>query len=136
MTILRDQQPSADALAATVPWLEFPNGARCAVHGSCSLGRSATNHVALAGEKVSRYHALIQQPDPNDFWLLDLGSCNGTWLNGRRVSQATRLYDRDQIAIGPYVLTFHQPNGKARSRPEFTVTERAIQEIKTVNCWL
>ena len=45
-------------------------------------------------------------------------------------------YDQDQIAIGPYRLTFRQPNGKVRSPPEYTITERTIQEIKSVNCWL
>jgi adenylate cyclase len=116
-------------------WLETPTGERWPVPASCSLGRSSSNEVVLADTKVSRRHALIHAQGPAEFRLVDLGSRNGTYLNGRRLSQPTRLDDRDLIAIGDFVLVFRHPLAGDTTHTG-TITERTIQEIKVVDCWV
>jgi hypothetical protein len=97
-------------IAANVPdaELEKPGGARIRLRGSCTLGRGSTSDIVLSDAKVSRRHALIQSQKQYEFWLLDLGSSNGTYLNGRRITQPVLLRDRDQVEVGPFRLLFRQ----------------------------
>ena len=56
--------------------------------------------IALEAANVSRRHAEIRKQD-NSLVLVDLGSFNGTFLNGRRVAGAEILNDKDVIQLGP-----------------------------------
>src|SRR3954447_25636166 len=86
-------------------WLEHDRQ-QYVLHGSCSLGRAALNTIVLDLPKVSRLHAVVQLEDPGDFWLIDLGSSNGTFLNKRRIREPVRLHDRDLISIGDALFHF------------------------------
>jgi pSer/pThr/pTyr-binding forkhead associated (FHA) protein len=59
-------------------WLEKANGEHVPINGACSIGRSATNELVVADEKVWRRRALIHIQGANEYWLVDLGSSNGT----------------------------------------------------------
>src|SRR5438045_2123440 len=115
-------------------WLET-NGERHILHGTCSVGRAAANTLVLDLPKVSRMHALIRLQNIGEFWLVDLGSSNGTFLNKRRVHQPVRLHDRDKILIGGRQFIFRKPQ---EISPEYqiTIAERTIQELENVLCWL
>jgi len=115
-------------------WLET-NGERHILRGSCSVGRASANTLVLDLPKVSRMHALIQLQNIGEFWLVDLGSSNGTFLNKRRVHQPVRLHDQDKILITGREFIFRQPE---EISPEYqtTIAERTIQEIESVPCWL
>jgi adenylate cyclase len=77
---------------------------------------------------------MIHAQGDNEFWLIDLGSANGTYLNGRRVSQPTRLTDSDVITIGDQRFQFFHPE---QSRPAETETaNKTIQEIRSLDLWL
>jgi class 3 adenylate cyclase len=117
-------------------WLETVSGNRFELQNGCSLGRSDSNEVPLPGEKVSRHHAIIQRRGHDAFWLTDAGSVNGTWVNGRRITQATRIYHCDIIGIGPHRLTFRHPDGPPRSRPEPSIADLTIGDAKAQYCWL
>ena len=69
-----------------------------------SLGRALDNDLVLEGRGVSRHHAQVRALHSRPY-LLDLGSSNGTFLNGRRVTE-TLLKDGDTIALGPVRLLF------------------------------
>jgi hypothetical protein len=69
------------------------------------LGRSRDCDVHLADPNVSRRHAEVRPEDDGAYTLVDLGSTNGTELNGKRVSHA-RLSEGDAITIGQAELTF------------------------------
>jgi len=72
----------------------------------CStLGRAPDNHVVLSDACVSLYHARIELRD-GVWWMLDLGSRNGTHLNGVSLSRPTPLANGDLISIGQVVLRF------------------------------
>jgi adenylate cyclase len=115
-------------------WLET-TGEHHTLHGNCSVGRAAANTLVLDLPKVSRLHALIQLQNIGEFWLVDLGSSNGTFLNKRRVHQPVRLHDQDKILIGGKQFVFREPE---EISPEYqtTIAERTIQEIENVPCWL
>lgn len=117
-------------------WLQKPNGDQVPIKGTCSIGRAPTNEVVLPDEKVSRRHAFVQAQEAHEFWLVDLGSINGSYLNGRRVTQPIRLRDQDQIDIGATRLAFRQPTTIQVSAPRGDAAEQTIQDIKSAPCWL
>ena len=121
----------------TVPqgWLEGSGGNRTPITGSCIIGRSPSGTIVLADEKVSRRHAMVQCQTRHEFWLIDLGSANGTYLNGRRIVQPSRLTHGDQMKIGDHLFTFRLNDSEAGQSTNSNV-EQTVQEIKTENCWL
>ncbi len=72
------------------------------------LGRDSTNQVQLHDTEISRQHAEIRRINPSTFALADLGSSNGTFVNGRRVQQY-RLSSGDQIQLGSTLMLFTSP---------------------------
>lgn len=75
----------------------FPLGS-----GSVFIGRQSECDLALEDAKVSRRHATLACKD-GEFFLDDLGSTNGTFVNGRRVGR-TKLTPGDRITMGNTVL--------------------------------
>jgi adenylate cyclase len=116
-------------------WLEAANGERHPIHGSCSLGRTPANTVALESPKVSRRHALIHVQNIGEFWLIDFGSSNGTFLNKRRIQQPVRLSDGDQITVGDNLFRFCQPQAISEEYKTMVV-QRTLRGIENVACWL
>lgn len=65
-----------------------------------TLGRTPDNTIAFpADSNVSRYHAEIEDRG-GDYWLIELGSSNGTTVNGERVTGERRLESGDRIVFG------------------------------------
>lgn len=77
--------------------------------GRHRLGRGAEADVRLTDTGVSRLHAEIRLQD-GQADLLDLGSTNGTTVNGRRISSTT-LQDGDRIRLGSTGIVFRQAGG-------------------------
>jgi adenylate cyclase len=73
---------------------------------SWAIGRGDGCAVQLDSRSVSRLHALIQRREAGDYSLVDLGSRNGSFVNGRRVSLPTVLNDRDRLVLGDQELVF------------------------------
>jgi len=69
------------------------------------IGRRADSTVVLPSHTVSRRHAQIWR-EGEDYYVSDLGSTNGTLLNGEPAIGVERLNDRDEIAVGIYKLIF------------------------------
>ncbi|HHC07512.1 MAG TPA: DUF2662 domain-containing protein [Actinobacteria bacterium] len=63
------------------------------------VGRALDADVVVPDPAVSRRHAVVAR-DAEGIHLVDLGSANGTFLNGRRVEEATRVVPGDEIAFG------------------------------------
>jgi len=125
--------------AVSSGWLESPKGERVPLSGRCVLGRSPACQVVLNHAEVSRQHALVQGQDEKEFWLIDWGSANGTYLNGRRVSQPCRLSNGDRIGIAGFTFTFHGPTARGSFVPEYCpadTTEATVLAVRTFPCWL
>src|SRR6266404_9560377 len=116
-------------------WLESPEGARAALRMNCSIGRGTGNDIVVDSTKASRRHAVVHLQNIGEFWLVDLGSTNGTYLNGRRIPQPLRLSHDDEIMIGETVLQFRQPHKISRDY-QTTVAEETIRRMDHVGCWL
>ncbi len=71
-----------------------------------TIGRSKKNHIVLDDPKASRRHAEIRKVGMGRYQLTDLGSINGTWLNGRVLKTPKDLADGDVIIIGQARLSF------------------------------
>lgn len=73
------------------------------------MGRLRACDVVLEDVNASRQHAALEREGAG--WVLvDLGSTNGTLVNGERVDRV-RLLDGDVITIGITEVTFHEPRG-------------------------
>lgn len=67
--------------------------------GRLTLGRAPSCELVFADDTVSRRHAALRL-EPDGRWrLCDLGSLNGTWVNGRRVYDA-EVVPGDEVALG------------------------------------
>ena len=115
-------------------WLETGSN-KFPIHGGCSIGRSPKNTIVLDSPKVSRRHAIINLQNGGEFWLIDLGSSNGTLLNKRRIHQPLRLSGYDQIVIGDSIFTFRQPE-ELTDDVRTMFIESTIRNIENVPCWL
>ena len=76
---------------------------------SWAIGRGDGCAVMLDSRSVSRLHALIQRRDAGDLALVDLGSRNGSFVNGTRVSFPVTLNDQDKLLFGDRQLIFRNP---------------------------
>ncbi len=75
-----------------------------------TIGRSKDNTFVLSDKWISRNHAMMQQMDRGDFYLIDLGSRNGSFVNGRRVSIPVKLKDGENLLFGQTELEFRCPD--------------------------
>lgn len=79
-----------------------------------TLGRHASNGLALGDGSVSRFHARVTWPEgaagPT---LEDLASANGTWVDGRRARGPVELRDGARLRLGDVSLTVEREAGPA-----------------------
>src|SRR4051812_47950227 len=82
-------------------------GRRFALGGEPAvIGRQPDAAIYLESLAVSRHHARIIC-DRGIYFVEDLGSSNGTWINGTQVKGRAPLTEVDELQIGPYVLNLH-----------------------------
>ena len=89
---------------------------RIPLEGSCVLGRSADASIQVPDPSISRRHAMIRQQS-DGFYFFDLGSFNGSYLNGTRVTTHRKLNHGDRIALGDQVFRFEQTGEAAPAEP-------------------
>jgi FHA domain len=80
--------------------LVLPDGVAIPVgEAPLGVGRGPANDVVLTDDSVSWHHAQLWA-EGGGAWVRDLGSRNGTFVNGQRAASSVRLSDGDQIQIG------------------------------------
>ncbi len=73
--------------------------------GSTPIGRSPDSGVFLDDITVSRAHAVLERRQDGSWFVQDVGSLNGTYVNGEQVDE-TKLASGDEVQIGKFKLTF------------------------------
>lgn len=117
-------------------WLEDTEGKRTPIRGSCSLGRAESNQIMLQDDTVSRRHAVIQAQGEQEYWLVDFGSSNGSYVNGQRILQPTRLRNGARLAIGGFQYVFRQPSLTATVQSFAPGSDQTIIDVRLAKCWL
>lgn len=84
-----------------------------------TIGRSRDNNLVILDTRLSRRHAEIRFAD-ECFQVADLGSVNGTFLNGVRIETSQPLKDGDRIRTGSLEFVFALPE----------VEEKPVEEVK------
>jgi DNA-binding winged helix-turn-helix (wHTH) protein len=91
--------------ASIVHWLICDGREQPLPEGSHVIGRELSASISLRSPKVSREHARVVI-DGGVAVLEDLGSKNGTFVNGQAIKGPVHLADGDEIRIGAFQLTF------------------------------
>lgn len=94
------------------------------------IGRASDNDLVVQHPQVSRYHAVLERTG-RDFRLTDLGSTNGTMVNGKRITRPQMLREGDavQIATARFVLREGQLE---QFDDQGNITVDALHLVKTV----
>jgi len=99
------------------PFLTDPAGREHVLtEDDVTIGRAVENDLVVTSRRVSREHARLRRKGWRVF-LEDMGSTNGTFLNGERVHDAVELRDEDRIGVGDVVFVFHDPAITIRETP-------------------
>jgi pSer/pThr/pTyr-binding forkhead associated (FHA) protein len=80
-----------------------------------TIGRTASNAVALGDASVSAKHARVTRT-AEGFKIEDVGSRNGTFVNSEKISEARLLADGDLVRLGKIILTFNLASEVKRHR--------------------
>lgn len=118
---LEDQQPGLESFRVA-------GGVRCClvcgrqefplVDGDHIVGRDASSSIRLDSPKVSRQHARLIVRGACAT-VHDLGSKNGSFIRGIRLTAPTPLEPGDDLRIGPFALVFHVANYAGSTETEF-----------------
>ena len=100
--------PVAGATTPVRSWLVWEARQVALNEGRNVIGRAPEASVWIDAPGVSRHHACIHVTGPTAV-LEDLGSKNGTFLRGTRITQTEPLADGDEIRLGSVVMTFRVP---------------------------
>lgn len=91
-----------------------------------TIGRNSDCDIILDSETVSRYHATIRAIGDGTYAIKDLGSRNGTFINGKKVKGIAKISLTDKIYIGRHQLSL---KGKAKDlSEELAITAIGIEK--------
>jgi predicted component of type VI protein secretion system len=85
--------------------------------GRMTVGTASENDIALDDPSVSHLHAVFER-FPAGWCVTDVGSSNGTWLNGERIWSMQRVRHDDEIRIGQTRLFFRESTEAAEPETE------------------
>jgi hypothetical protein len=104
-------------VTSEVPFFTDPTEREHLLTGATTtIGRAVDNDIVITSRRVSREHTRVQRQGRH-VMLIDLGSTNGTFLNGERVLAPVRLRDGDSVSIGDVILIFHDPESTFLETP-------------------
>ena len=95
-----------------------------------TIGRSRESTVPIPDPRVSRRHAMIRRQD-DGFWYFDLGSVNGSLINGRRVTTSQLLATGDIIKIADHVFRFEGSPNPRRLHDGISMAEHTIADVSS-----
>ncbi|MGB7569751.1 MAG: FHA domain-containing protein [Chitinivibrionales bacterium] len=102
--------------------------------GKVTIGRADNNTIVITDPRVSRLHAQIEWREfRKEFVLSDLGSSNGTYLNGNKIPSLDEraLHDWDKIRVTSAVLTMRFVENQDTIKDEFKELRQRIHSNVT-----
>ena len=94
---------------------------------SIVIGRSTTVDLPITDRFLSRRHARLFRDDET-WWVEDLGSRNGSWLNGRRIDDPAPIHDGDRIRLSnSYILTTPSDKDQEKTPTDFITSDSNIE---------
>jgi phosphoserine phosphatase RsbU/P len=100
--------------------------------GSSVIGRTPEAAIYLESLAVSRQHAQIVDQD-DEYFVEDVGSSNGTFVNGQQVVGRIALTDRDTLQIGPYLMVLRpDPTPGPQTDPAIRMQISALPSSHTL----
>jgi pSer/pThr/pTyr-binding forkhead associated (FHA) protein len=98
-------------------------------HPEIEIGKATHNRLVLSDPTVSSTHAIILARD-GGYSIVDLGSSNGTFVNGQRLgSESHTLQHGDKIQLGQALLAFRNPAETVESKTA-KLSPEALEEIR------
>jgi pSer/pThr/pTyr-binding forkhead associated (FHA) protein len=67
------------------------------------IGRTSEADATLDNPSISREHAVVELVKDRAY-LTDKGSTNGTWVNGKKITERTLITDEDEIKVGKFAM--------------------------------
>ncbi|XXF75313.1 adventurous gliding motility protein GltG [Myxococcaceae bacterium GXIMD 01537] len=89
------------------------------------IGRLSSAHLCLEDEKVSRIHSVIELSTDGTLSIIDMGSVEGTYVNGKRVNKG-RIAFGDEIRVGGTTIRLENPAAVAALAPASMVAAPAV----------
>ncbi len=116
--------PRRPTLVGSLTPDESPDNVFPLLDAECIIGRKATKEVAFAVDdgSISSKHAKLTRTT-DGFLIEDLGSRNGTFVNGEKVTEKRLLVDGDLIRLGKVIMTFNVAK-------ESQVSSQTMMEIR------
>jgi len=99
-----------------------------------SIGRSSSNDLVIDNMGVSNHHAIITKKD-SFFFIEDLNSTNGTFLNNQKISEQKKIDSQDSITIGKHTIKFAEWSQSKQSTPNnpiLDVSDATVMMKKSV----
>jgi predicted component of type VI protein secretion system len=103
------------------------------------IGRSSDLDMVLVEDMVSRRHAKISSSE-NEVFIQDLGSTNGTFVNGEKIAGRARLSEGDRILLGTSIIRpKHGANWKCNrpsvSKPKAARCRGLLKKFRCPTCY-
>jgi VWFA-related protein len=110
----KEKQEKTEELLQTNAWLVERDGINAGKkiqiqHEETTIGKDSNNIIVLEDKSVSKKHAKIKVIK-NSFYLFDMASDKGTYLNEHKLLRPKLLYDWDEIRIGKKIFIFRISN--------------------------
>lgn len=87
-----------------------------------TIGRSNTNDIPIEDSSVSRKHSVFER-EGDSFFITDLNSSNGTYINGKKLTEKSLVRMTDTIIIGRVNFSFMITEGEEESTMKITKEE-------------
>ena len=115
-------------------WIEDQDGKVFSLQLPFSVGRSPDNVFVVGNDRASRHHALVQSRAAGEFWLTDLNSRNGVFLNRQPIQQSVRLKHLDVFQVADVQFVFHSPAIAAAAMDNDL--GQTIVTHRTIDAWI
>ncbi len=98
-----------------------------------SIGRSKDNDIIIDDLSVSRKHAILEKDEAGKFYLTDLNSSNGTFVNNVRITEKTPITTNDHILLGKATLVIEVPEDfQGTVRVDASTLQEKLKQQATV----